>query len=54
MMLKKQREIEYALAKMEHRIHLIKKATKAKAEQMVIKEIPRKNYSNCGCSKYDG
>ncbi|EEM42446.1 Multidrug-efflux transporter 2 regulator [Bacillus thuringiensis serovar sotto str. T04001] len=40
MMLKKQREIEYALAKMEHRIHLIKEATKAKAEQMVIKEIP--------------
>ena len=39
MMLKKQREIEYALAKMEHRIHLIKEATKAKAEQMVIKEI---------------
>ncbi len=54
-MLKKQREIEYALAKMEHRIHLIKKATKAKAEQMVIKEIPqRKITSNCGCSKYDG
>jgi len=42
MMLKKQREIEYALAKMEHRIHLIKEATKAKAEQMVIKEIPRR------------
>ena len=42
MMLKKQREIEYALAKMEHRIHLIKEATKAKAEQMVIKEIRRK------------
>ena len=42
MMLKKQREIEYALAKMEHRIHLIKKATKAKAEQMVIKEIPQR------------
>lgn len=42
MMLKKQREIEYALAKMEHRIHLIKKVTKAKAEQMVIKEIPQR------------
>lgn len=42
MMLKKQREIEYALAKMEHRIHLIKEATKAKAEQMVIKEIPQR------------
>ena len=42
MMLKKQREIEYALAKMEHRIHLIKEATKAKAEQMVMKEIPRR------------
>ncbi len=41
-MLKKQREIEYALAKMEHRIHLIKEATKAKAEQVVIKEIPRR------------
>ena len=40
MMLKKQREIEYALAKMEHRIHLIKEATKA--EQMVIKEIPQR------------
>ena len=38
----KQREIEYALAKMEHRIHLIKEATKAKAKQMVIKEIPRR------------
>ena len=38
----KQREIEYALAKMEHRIHLIKEATKAKAEQMVMKEIPRR------------
>ena len=38
----KQREIEYALAKMEHRIHLIKEATKAKAEQMVIKEIPQR------------
>ena len=42
MMLKKQREIEYALAKMEHRIHLIKEATKAKAEEMVMKEIPRR------------
>ncbi|MFD5261531.1 MerR family transcriptional regulator [Bacillus wiedmannii] len=42
MMLKKQREIEYALAKMEHRIHLIKEATKAKAEQMVMKEIPQR------------
>ncbi|MDP7991199.1 MerR family transcriptional regulator [Bacillus sp. MHSD_36] len=42
MMLKKQREIEYALAKLEHRIHLIKEATKAKAEQMVIKEIPQR------------
>ncbi|HDR4478532.1 TPA: MerR family transcriptional regulator [Bacillus cereus] len=42
MMLKKQREIEYALAKMEHRIHLIKEAIKAKAEQMVIKEIPQR------------
>ena len=42
MMLKKQRKIEYALAKMEHRIHLIKEATKAKAEQMVIKEIPQR------------
>lgn len=42
MMLKKQREIEYALAKMEHRIHLIKEATKTKAEQMVIKEIPQR------------
>ncbi|MGE0979709.1 MerR family transcriptional regulator [Bacillus cereus] len=42
MMLKKQREIEYALAKMEHRIHLINEATKAKAEQMVIKEIPQR------------
>lgn len=42
MMLKKQREIEYALAKMEHRIHLIKEATKAKAKQMVMKEIPRR------------
>lgn len=42
MMLKKQREIEYALAKMEHRIHLIKEATKAKAEQMVMKEISRR------------
>ena len=27
---------------MEHRIHLIKEATKAKAEQMVIKEIPQR------------
>ena len=54
MMLKKQREIEYALAKMEHRIHLIKEATKAKAEQMVIKEIPPKNNSYCGCPEYDG
>ena len=27
---------------MEHRIHLIKEATKAKAKQMVIKEIPRR------------
>ncbi|BCC11184.1 TPA: MerR family transcriptional regulator [Bacillus cereus] len=42
MMLKKQREIEYALAKMEHRIHLIKEATKEKAEQMVIKEISQR------------
>ncbi|HDX9653999.1 MerR family transcriptional regulator [Bacillus wiedmannii] len=42
MMLKKQREIEYALAKMEHKIHLIKEATKAKAEQMVIKEISQR------------
>ncbi|MGR5874320.1 hypothetical protein ACT7DH_07415 [Bacillus pacificus] len=30
---------------------LIKEATKAKAKQMVIKEIPRrKNNSHCGCS----
>ncbi|MDH4421002.1 MULTISPECIES: MerR family transcriptional regulator [Bacillus] len=42
LMLKKQREIEYALAKMEHRIHLIKEATKAKAERMVIKKIPKR------------
>ncbi|QIW21438.1 MerR family transcriptional regulator [Bacillus thuringiensis] len=42
MMLKKQREIEYDLAKMEHKIHLIKEATKVKAEQMVIKEIPQR------------
>ncbi|MFB6730292.1 MerR family transcriptional regulator [Bacillus mobilis] len=42
MMLKKQREIKYALAKMEHRIHLIKEATKAEAEQMVIKKIPQR------------
>ena len=27
---------------MEHRIHLIKEATKAKAKQMVMKEIPRR------------
>ena len=54
MMLKKQREIEYALAKMEHRIHLIKEATKAKAEQMVIKRSATKNNSYCGCPEYDG
>lgn len=27
---------------MEHRIHLIKEATKAKAERMVIKKIPKR------------
>ena len=42
MMLKKQREIEYALAKMEHRIHLIKKATKAETDRILIKKIPKR------------
>ncbi|WP_433771826.1 MerR family transcriptional regulator [Bacillus wiedmannii] len=42
MMLKKQREIEYALAKMEHRIHLIKKATKSKTDRIVMKKIPKR------------
>lgn len=42
MMLKKQREIRYALAKMEHRIYLIREATKVKAKKMVIKEIPQR------------
>lgn len=42
MMLKKQRDIEYALAKMEHRIHLIKKATKAETDRIVIKKIPKR------------
>ncbi|HDR7795256.1 TPA: MerR family transcriptional regulator [Bacillus luti] len=42
LMLKKQRDIEYALAKMKHRIHLIKEATKVKDEQMVIKEITKR------------
>ncbi|WP_434166570.1 MerR family transcriptional regulator [Bacillus thuringiensis] len=42
MMLKKQKEIEYALAKMEHRIHLIKKATKAETDRILIKKIPKR------------
>jgi len=42
MMLKKQREIEYALAKMEHRIYVIKEATKVKAEKIIVKEIPQR------------
>lgn len=42
MMLKKQKEIEYALAKMEHRIHLIKKATKAETNRILIKKIPKR------------
>ncbi|HHL0968622.1 TPA: MerR family transcriptional regulator [Bacillus cereus] len=42
MMRKKQREIEYALAKMEHRIHLIKKATKAETDRILIKKIPKR------------
>ncbi|HDR8110607.1 TPA: MerR family transcriptional regulator [Bacillus cereus] len=42
MMLKKQREIEYALAKMEHRIHLIKKAMKAETDRILIKKIPKR------------
>ncbi|KAB2455003.1 MerR family transcriptional regulator [Bacillus sp. CH126_4D] len=42
MMLKKQREVEYTLAKMEHRIHLIKKATKAKTNRIVMKKIPKR------------
>ncbi|SCC12941.1 MerR family transcriptional regulator [Bacillus mycoides] len=39
MMLKKQREIEYALAKMEHKIHLMKKATESEANQIIYKTI---------------
>ncbi|MGW6192371.1 MerR family transcriptional regulator [Bacillus cereus] len=42
MMLKKQREIEYALAKMQHKIHLMKKATKSEANQIIYKKIPKR------------
>ncbi|WP_002149204.1 MerR family transcriptional regulator [Bacillus cereus] len=42
MMLKKQREIEYALAKMQHKIHLMKKATKSEANQIIFKKIPKR------------
>ena len=41
--------------KMEHIIHLIKeRATKAKAKQMVIKEIPRRKITAIACCyEYD-
>ncbi|MBJ8055023.1 MerR family transcriptional regulator [Bacillus cereus] len=42
MMLEKQREIEYALAKMEHKIHLMKKATESEANQIIYKKIPER------------
>ncbi|HDR3886307.1 TPA: MerR family transcriptional regulator [Bacillus cereus] len=42
MMLKKQREIEYALAKMEHKIHLMKKATESEANQIIYKTISKR------------
>ncbi|MEK4932260.1 MULTISPECIES: MerR family transcriptional regulator [Bacillus] len=42
MMLKKQREIEYALAKMEHKIHLMKKATESEANQIIYKMISKR------------
>ncbi|EEM17847.1 MULTISPECIES: MerR family transcriptional regulator [Bacillus] len=42
MMLKKQREIEYALAKMKHKINLMKEATKSKANNVTLKKLPKR------------
>ncbi|MEH6978585.1 GyrI-like domain-containing protein, partial [Bacillus pseudomycoides] len=42
MMLRKQREIEYALAKMKHKIDLMKEATKSKANNVTFKKLPKR------------
>ncbi|PEY37679.1 MerR family transcriptional regulator [Bacillus cereus] len=42
MMLKKQREIEYALAKMNHKIEMMKEATASKANHVTFKKLPKR------------
>ncbi|MBO1578510.1 MerR family transcriptional regulator [Bacillus sp. XF8] len=42
MMLKKQREIEYALAKMKHKIDMMKEATGSKANHVIFKKLPKR------------
>ncbi|PEB50637.1 MerR family transcriptional regulator [Bacillus pseudomycoides] len=42
MMLKKQREIEYALAKMKRKIEMMKEATGSKANHVIFKKLPKR------------
>lgn len=42
MMLKKQREIEYALAKMKRKIEMMKEATGSKVNHVIFKKFPRR------------
>ncbi|MEI4800889.1 MerR family transcriptional regulator [Bacillus sp. NPDC077411] len=43
MLLKKQREIEYTLAKIKHKIHLMKEAVQTDAYTVFFKELPKRN-----------
>ncbi|WP_410982018.1 MerR family transcriptional regulator [Bacillus cereus] len=42
MMLKKQREIEYALAKMNHKIEMMKEAIASKTDHVTFKKLPKR------------
>ncbi|MFJ8527017.1 MerR family transcriptional regulator [Bacillus sp. NPDC094106] len=42
MMLKKQREIEYALAKMKRKIEMMKEATGSKVNHVIFKKLPKR------------
>ncbi|MEH7460280.1 MerR family transcriptional regulator [Bacillus sp. JJ1127] len=42
MMLKKQKEIEYALAKMKRKIEMMKEATRSKVNHVIFKKFPRR------------
>ncbi|MFD3449663.1 MerR family transcriptional regulator [Microbacteriaceae bacterium 4G12] len=42
MLLKKQKEIEYTLAKIKHKIHLMKEAVQTDADTVFFKELPKR------------